>query len=303
MMEKLTCADARQMDLVQYLATLGFLPQKVRGAEYWYLSPLRTERTASFKVDRRLNLWYDHGTGQGGTLIDFGLLYYRCTVGELLRRLGQDHPYARPFPFPQPAPSQARGAQQKEEGKIKITSVGAISSEMLRQYLSQRGVDPALASRYCKEVRFTLYGKAHFALGFPNQSGGYELRNAYFKGSSAPKDITFLDQGRGTVSVFEGFFSFLSYLQLGGERASCPSNFLILNSLALMGRATALVDGHRRVHLYLDRDAAGVQATRKALEAVRHCQDKSGLYRHHKDLNEFLVQGGRRRNRALRPGR
>lgn len=303
MMEKLTPAEARQMDLVQYLASLGYRPQKVRGAEYWYLSPLRTERTASFKVDRGLNLWYDHGTGQGGTLIDFGLLYYRCTVGELLRRLGGDSLNALPFARPQPSPSQHRGAQQKEEGKIKILSVDAISSEALKQYLSQRSVDPALAGRYCKEVRFSLYGKEHLALGFPNRSGGYELRNAYFKGSSAPKDSTFIDQRKGTVCVFEGFFSFLSYLQLSGQRASCRSNFLILNSLALMGRASALLEGHRRVHLYLDRDTAGVQATLKALDRGLHYQDKSSLYRHYNDLNEFLVQGGKRRSRALRAGR
>ena len=79
---KLMCADAKQLDLVDYLASLGHQPQKARNQDHWYLSPLQEEKTPSFKVDRRLNMWYDRGTGKGGDLIDFGTLYYRCTVSD-----------------------------------------------------------------------------------------------------------------------------------------------------------------------------------------------------------------------------
>jgi len=61
MMKKMSCEDARQIDFVDYLASLGYHPQKSRGADYWYLSPLREEKTPSFKVNRQKNLWYDHG--------------------------------------------------------------------------------------------------------------------------------------------------------------------------------------------------------------------------------------------------
>ena len=84
-------ANARQLDLVEYLQDLGHHPQKIRGNDYWYLSPLRSEKTASFKVNRKLNLWYDHGLGKGGSLIDFGVLYFNCSVKEFLERL-QTHP-------------------------------------------------------------------------------------------------------------------------------------------------------------------------------------------------------------------
>jgi hypothetical protein len=60
-MKKLTMAQAKQTDLVDYLAFLGHRPQKVRNEDYWYLSPLREEKTASFKVNRKKNVWYDHG--------------------------------------------------------------------------------------------------------------------------------------------------------------------------------------------------------------------------------------------------
>src|ERR671910_621852 len=77
-----SCAEARQIDLVGYLANLGYQPVKVRHRDYWYLSPLREEKTPSFKMNQKLNRWYDHGLGGGGNLIDFAVRYYGCTVRE-----------------------------------------------------------------------------------------------------------------------------------------------------------------------------------------------------------------------------
>ncbi|HEU4606900.1 MAG TPA: CHC2 zinc finger domain-containing protein, partial [Chitinophagaceae bacterium] len=83
----ITCAQAKQIDLVDYLASLGYQPQKVRNGDYWYHSPLREEKTPSFKVNRKLNVWYDHGTGKGGDLVDFGTLYFNCNITDFLLRL------------------------------------------------------------------------------------------------------------------------------------------------------------------------------------------------------------------------
>ncbi len=47
------CKDANQLDIVNFLGNLGFDPAKVNGSDYWYLSPLRREQTASFKVNRK----------------------------------------------------------------------------------------------------------------------------------------------------------------------------------------------------------------------------------------------------------
>lgn len=273
--------------MVQFLGSLGFHPQRISRSDYWYLSPLRQERTASFKVDRKLNLWYDHGIGKGGTLIDFGILYFRCSVGELLRRLSADR--SVPTALHPQLPTILK--PHHEEGKIKIVSTGQITAPSLLRYLSERKIDPALAGRYCQEIRFSLYGKSHLAIGFPNNSGGYELRNEYFKGSASPKDITSLDHQKGTISVFEGFFSFLSFLQLHGEKRLSPTGFLILNSLSLLERALPVLDAHRRVHLYLDRDEAGSKATQELLTYGPKYRDRSYAYRHFKDLNELLVAG------------
>src|SRR5919199_1336957 len=71
---KASCEEVRQMDIVSYLSSLGYQPSKIRNHDYWYHSPLRNEKTPSFKVNRKLNRWYDHGIGKGGNLIDFAIL-------------------------------------------------------------------------------------------------------------------------------------------------------------------------------------------------------------------------------------
>lgn len=66
----LSCSEARHVDLVEYLQKLGFGPQKIRDNDYWFLSPLRDEKEPSFKVNRKLNVWYDFAVGKGGNIID-----------------------------------------------------------------------------------------------------------------------------------------------------------------------------------------------------------------------------------------
>ena len=39
--QRLSIEEARQTDMVDYLSNLGYEPAKVRGHDYWYLSPLR----------------------------------------------------------------------------------------------------------------------------------------------------------------------------------------------------------------------------------------------------------------------
>jgi hypothetical protein len=44
--EQLVSSDeARKIDMVEYLSTLGYQPSKIRNVYYWYLPPLREEKT------------------------------------------------------------------------------------------------------------------------------------------------------------------------------------------------------------------------------------------------------------------
>lgn len=65
--------QAKQIALDDFLARIGCSPTRSSTTQSWYLSPLRTEDTASFKVNRSRNLWYDFGSGEGGDILDLML--------------------------------------------------------------------------------------------------------------------------------------------------------------------------------------------------------------------------------------
>jgi len=60
-LERISLDEIKKLDIVEYLADLGFQPSAVKknGADHWYLSPLRTECEASFKVNQTKNRWFD----------------------------------------------------------------------------------------------------------------------------------------------------------------------------------------------------------------------------------------------------
>ncbi len=83
----MTIKEAKAIDMVNYLSMHGIEPAKVKGNNYWYHSPLRTEKTPSFKINRTRNQWFDFGEGKGGNLLDFVLQWKSCTIPEALEQL------------------------------------------------------------------------------------------------------------------------------------------------------------------------------------------------------------------------
>ncbi len=292
-----SCRQARQIDMVTYLEKLGFRPQRITNNDCWYLSPLRDEKEPSFKVNRKLNVWYDYGLGKGGNIIDFGLLYHKCSVKELLENL------RTASLNPQQIMPVSKSENEDEKKLINVLGSYEITDYWLCNYLSQRKIPDEVAEKYCREVRYELYGKVYAAIGFKNNSGGYELRSPNFKGSSSPKDVTLIDNGAKEVAVMEGFFSFLSYLVLHQNQQHL-TNFLVLNSLSFFEKSRPLMEKHEAIHLYLDRDHAGITSTQKALKWDRKYVDQSHLYKNHKDLNEGLVQQqhAQKQSRGVRKG-
>jgi len=203
--------EIKKIKLADYLQSLGYTPIKQQGRSLWYKSPLRNETDASFKVNTELNQWYDFGIGKGGNIIALAAELYHCeNVAYLLERIAERTPYIRPASF-------SFGEQQTSNHSFEDIKVGELSSPALIDYLRGRGINIELAKRECKELRFEHNGKPYFAIGFPNISGGYELRNRYFKGCLAPKDITHIRQQgeqRAACYLFEGFMDYLSFLTI-----------------------------------------------------------------------------------------
>lgn len=64
----MTIEEIRDIPIAVFLARMGYEPARRRGDEYWYLAPYREERTASFQLNVRKDIWHDFGTGQGGDI-------------------------------------------------------------------------------------------------------------------------------------------------------------------------------------------------------------------------------------------
>jgi len=284
--QPLTCAQARELDMVDYLSKLSHRPYKVSNNNYWYLSPLRTEKTASFKVNRKLNRWFDHGTGKGGNIIDFGVLYHHCTVAELLQSIQGN------FSFHQVGFHRQDHLSDKDNHLI-ILQDFMIGSTALLRYLEQRKIPCWIANLYCREIRYQLKGKIYYSIGFKNDAGGYESRNQYFKNSCFPKGITTIKNGSEKVAIFEGFFGFLSFLVVHTNDPSFHWDCCILNSLSFFVNARPFLAQYEAIHLFLDKDRAGQNCSQYALQSDKRYIDQSNLYAGNKDLNEWIVARGK----------
>ena len=168
-----------------------------------------------------------------------------------------------------------------------IKSLG--NNPAITNYLECRGIALDTARPYCKEVYYQLDNKQYFTAGFENRSGGYELRNLYFKGSSSPKDITHIQNGSKSVCVLEGFIDFLSLLTLQKSIHPIRSDFLILNSVSMAEKSLDTLKVYRNVFLYLDLDSAGRKTQEKYQSAGLKTVDASGIYENFKDINDYLM--------------
>lgn len=281
MKPRVSLEEARQIDLVNYLSEIGHQPTKIRGYNYWYLSPLREEKIPSFKVNRKLNRWYDFGLAKGGNIIDFGILYIRCSVGDFLNQNNPQFSSHQPF-----IKTPKKDTVESVEDTIKILHEKPLFSYALYRYLQQRKIPFEVAKKHCREVSYGLKGKEYFGIGFKNNSGGYEIRNAYVKLSSSLKDITTIKNGAKEVLVFEGFFDFLSFISIQKNSSETDKDFVILNSVSFFEKARPFIEDHLTIKLYLDRDITGQNCSRYALTLSDKYHDESNLYKEYKYVND-----------------
>lgn len=276
---KINCEEARNFPIEKALEKLGYFPIRKREKEAWFLSPFRSETQASFKVDLKINRWYDHGEGIGGNVIDLVMLILKCTVQEALECLNDD---INIFSFHQQPKIYPK---LKQERSYEIIKVKPLSNEALIQYLKFRKIKIEIAKQYCKEIYYKIEDKIYFTIAFENNSHGYEVRNKYFKGSIGKKDITLIKNGANRVLVFEGFVDFLTHLSFNNK---LNEDYLVLNSTALVNKCIDFLNKYESVLCYLDNDEAG----KKVAQIIKgNCKNKfedgSSFYKNHNDLNEF----------------
>ncbi len=285
----------KRYPIVEYLERKGIKPVRSTPAYALYHSPLRAETHPSFKVDTEKNLWIDYAEGKGGSIIDLCMRLEGCTLLEAIRILGQNAPDITHVPRRE----SVQGTSKQESIRQAVSTSGVrrlieISDTLPRhllKYLEEdRCINLEKAMLFLRCISYEVRGLHYQAIGFANQSGGYELRdNGIFKGTIAPKDITpiFADRAE-PVCIFEGFMDFLSFFSMKEE---VIHHCLVMNSVSNVAKAIRYLNDRHLTHIraFLDNDDAGKRATNDFIRAGFKVEDMSVHYRNFKDLNEYHV--------------
>jgi hypothetical protein len=203
----------------------------IQGKEHFF--GFLSQRTGSIAVDERVNVWYDHAAGKGGDIIEAVQVFEKKSFPQAVQRLA-GLPLKRIF-----VPKE----KSKIVSKIEIESVSEISRLALVNYIRERGLEVDEVMPFAKEVHWSNKGRRYFAVGFPNDAGGWVLRSSIFKGNILRGGISTEIIGKpASIKIFEGWFDFLSYMKLFGS---------------------TILKENEEVDLYLDNDATGEKTTRE----------------------------------------
>ena len=293
----------KRYPIVEYLERKGIKSVRRTPSYALYRSPLREDMHPSFKVDTEKNLWIDYAEGKGGSIIDLCVRLEGCTLSEAIRLLDQN------------APDYTACNSQKADRAMKRSSIPMASASGVRRLIEISDTLPPHLLKYLEEDRcinlekampflrcisYEVRGQHYQAIGFANQSGGYELRdNGTFKGTIAPKDITPIFSDRAEpVCIFEGFIDFLSFLSMKEE---VINHCLVMNSVSNVARSIRYLNDRQvsSIRTFLDNDEAGRRATEDFMEAGFKVDDMSVHYRNFKDLNEYHIHRMREQQKSL----
>ena len=283
----MNCKQFNSVKLEEVLVSLGHHPTKQNEKEAWYLNPFATENQASFKLDKRNNVWYLHSEGIGGNNTDFMQKYLKASVKEVLEWAEKQNFFS----------FQLQNIIQKQNSlkqNYQITEIKELQNENLKDYLHQRGLSQVVYP-LIKEVQFKIGDKNFYAVGFENLSGGWELRNPFYKGSLLKKDISAIklnneshnqNETEKRIVVFEGFIDALSFVEM---KPFFNGNLLVMNSISLLNRTKEYLQNYSEIHLFLDNDKPGEICKNEILKSFPEAKDHSEIYALHKDLNDYFV--------------
>ena len=260
---------------------------------FLYRAPWREDAHPSLSVTANGKGWHDLATGAHGSVIDLVMhslntTDVRMACEEILRHA------PGPFSFSQP---MSDNGEKKEDNSFIKFEVVKLQSRGLFAYLHSRKIDLQIAKQFLQEARYSFRKDDDsylYALAYPNDKGGYELRSGPYrgnpngyKGGTAPKGITtHLGIGNASTVVFEGFMDMLSFATLCSE---VRHNYIVLNSIVNVSSAIEVLrsmDG--KVLLCLDNDHGGDNATRQMINALPGAQDIRSRFAPAKDVNEYL---------------
>lgn len=261
------------------LESFNFFPVKENQKTAFYFALDRDEKIPSFSVDFVKNKAFDFGTGKSYDVISIVQQMNQCSVSEALK-------YLQKIEFFIQKNNEIKESDQSK--KYQIIKVNEIQHPALIQYLKSRKVYEQ--KDLVKEIFYELNGKKYFGIGFFNNSGGVEIRNKYSKICLGKKDVTLIKNDlkmSNEIIVFEGFFDYLTFKNLE-KKENLTSDYLILNSTAMLFKVEETLKEYDKISLFLDNDANGNDTKKIIQKKYYNVEDCSLLYWGFKDLNEWV---------------
>ncbi len=278
----MNCSQANQIPMEKVFESLSFFPSKNSKDGAFYLALNREEETPSLHLNFKTNKAHDFGTGKTYDNVSLVKTVKGHSVPEALEYLSKIS-----FSFPKHNHSVKKVAFERKKEDWRIREIKSVQHPALINYMKKRRIFKQ--SRFLKEVHYTVSGKSYFGLGFENDSCGLEIRNKYAKVCLGKKDLSTIQKGSDKLCIFEGYFDYLSFLQIQEILEFDESDYLVLNSVSLINRIKNKFPDYKKIELFLDNDKAGNKATEALKNIWKNAKDNRLLYPNYKDLNEFVI--------------
>ena len=284
----MNCSEAKNISIKAVLESFSFFPSKENSRTAFYFALDREEKTPSLSVDFIKNTAFDFGTGKSYDSISIVQAVKKCSVSDALKYLEQFNFYFQ---------EQNLKLENLPKG-YEIIDVREIQHPALLDYLKNRNVEDQ--KKWVEEIHYRMNDKNYFGIGFKNDSGGYEIRNAYSKICLDKKDITSIKNDSKDVRIFEGFFDFLSFKKVENYLEKETSDYIILNSVSMIHKIKNEIGNYKNIELYFDNDEAGTRAVEIIKNDLKNAEDCRVLYSDFKDLNDWLLQNNPTEERQVK---
>jgi hypothetical protein len=276
--------ELKKVLIVNYLESKKIFPLKEKGNQLLYYSPItENEKTPSFYVHPFKNVFHDFSSGKSGDILDLVQILEKASFQESIKFL-ETNTFQKSFSF------SGNLFRDQKLNKIEISEILDLNDYRLTNYVKSRNVNLFLAKLYLKEIHYHLNGRKFFALGFKNDSEGYELRNGLgFKGKTS-NGVTTIEKETNVLNLFEGFFDFLSAMQ--HFRILEPNHTtIILNTNVNLKLIENKLGAYNKINSFLDNDKSGIQTFNKVASINHNAINQSNiLYPDFKDFNDYLMQ-------------
>ena len=276
--KKNNCSEIRKSVSVEIvLQSFGLRAAKSFPNGKLYHAFFREDKNPSLVTYYNSPYAYDYGrNGKKYDVISLTELFMNCNTSEALLYLSS-------------LPLFELKNNDNYENKCEIIKVSPVFLYPLKNYLYSRGITQNYWKYIC-EVHYKIpnCNSVFYSIGFKsNKENCYELRSSVFKGCSG-KDITTIKNGSSKIIVFEGFFSFLSFLVLFPK---INADMIIMNSTIMINRSIFFLEQnpYNEIILMLDNDESGSATTDILLSKFEKAIDNRHIFSGFNDINDYLV--------------